>query len=107
MNLPKDDPRRKEAIDKSTLINIYLKEKGIKLLKDYFKKLKQSPLDVYKIFLDNIWQYDSSLSINEVEELQKVVDCIERIVGKISTHVCYEIYFQELWCPWTSSWYFL
>jgi len=65
------DTRKEEAIRKSTELNILLKEKGIKLIRDYFKKLKLKPLDIYKLFVANINKYSTSLTEKEILELQK------------------------------------
>ena len=71
ISLPKGDPERKEAIDKSTELHKLVKENGVKLLKDYFKKLKAKPLDLYKIFIASLNNYDNVLSEKELLLLQK------------------------------------
>src|SRR5574344_249223 len=71
MSLPKEDPQRQEAIAKSVELSKLVKEKGIKLIRDYFKKIKLSPFNIYKLFIASIDQFQTSLSEKEVLELQK------------------------------------
>ncbi len=70
-NLPKDDPIRKDAVSKSTELYFMLKKDGVKLLKNYFKKLQLSPLNIYKLFIINLEQYTNELSDIELLKLQK------------------------------------
>ena len=53
-DLPFDDPIRKETAQKSYEVRKILKEKGSKIIKDYFKKLNRKPTDVYAMFINNI-----------------------------------------------------
>lgn len=71
IKLPKDDPKRKEAIEKSTELSICIKKKGVQSIKDYFKKINLKALDIYKIFVNSIEEYDDTLSKSEIAELQK------------------------------------
>lgn len=70
-NLPKDDPVRKEAVSKSTSLSNLIKKDGVKLLRDYFKKLQLGPLNVYKLFVANLELYTSELTDIELLKLQK------------------------------------
>lgn len=69
-DLPKDDPIRKEAVSKSTELDFLIKKEGIKLLKNYFKKLQLGPLNIYKLFIANLEQYTNDLSDAELLNLQ-------------------------------------
>jgi len=71
IKLPKDNPTRKEMIDKSQKLYCLMKDKGTKLIKDYFKKLKIKPLDLYKIFISNLNSEQINLSEQEILMLQK------------------------------------
>lgn len=71
INLPLDNPRRKELVSKSVELNKLVREKGVKLLKDYFKKIKTKPLDLYKIFIASLSNFDNSLTNEELLLLQK------------------------------------
>ena len=71
MSLPKTDPNRRIAIEKSTELNKLLREKGTKLLKDYFTKLKLRSTDIYKIFILNAEKYLPNLSEAEIQQLQQ------------------------------------
>ena len=70
-NLPKDDPVRKEAVAKSTALNNLVKNDGVKLLRNYFKKLQLGPLNTYKLFIANLGSYTSELTDTELLKLQK------------------------------------
>lgn len=70
-NLPKDDPVRKEAVAKSTALNNLVKNDGVKLLRNYFKKLQLGPLNTYKLFIANLGLYSSKLTDIELLKLQK------------------------------------
>lgn len=71
ISLPKDDPEREEALKKSVELERYIKEKGVKLVKDYFKKIELKSSDIYKIFITNIDRYTDLLNEKEIKELQK------------------------------------
>jgi DNA helicase-2/ATP-dependent DNA helicase PcrA len=71
ISLPKGSPERDNAISKSTELNQLIKEKGVKLVRDYFKKIKLKPFDIYKSFIANVDQYIDFLSEKEILELQK------------------------------------
>jgi len=71
LNLPKDSLERKEAIKKSFELEKFVKESGVKLLKNYFKKLQVKPVDLYKIFIASLPNYVITLSNEEIEYLQK------------------------------------
>lgn len=70
-NLSKDDPVRKEAVAKSTALNNLVKNDGVKLLRNYFKKLQLGPLNTYKLFIANLGSYTSELTDTELLKLQK------------------------------------
>lgn len=70
-NLPKDDPVRKEAVAKSIALNNLVKNDGVKLLRNYFKKLQLGPLNTYKLFIANLGSYTSELTDTELLKLQK------------------------------------
>ena len=70
-NLPKDNPLRKDAVSKSTELYFVLKKDGVKILKNYFKKLQLSPLNLYKLFIANLEQYTDELNKIEILKLQK------------------------------------
>ena len=69
--LPKDDPVRKEAVSKSTALSNLVKNNGVKLLRNYFKKLQLGPLNTYKLFIANLGLYASELTDTELLKLQK------------------------------------
>jgi len=71
INLPKDDPAREDALKKSVELEHYIKSKGTKVIKDYFKKIELKSSDIYKIFVTNIGKYINLLSEKEIKELQK------------------------------------
>lgn len=70
LNLPKDDPKRIEAIEKSSELSNLIKKKGVQIIRDYFKKINIKTLDIYKLFVDNIKQFDDNLNSDEILELQ-------------------------------------
>ena len=70
-NLSKDDPVRKEAVSKSTELNNLVKKDGVKLLRNYFKKLQLGVLNTYKLFVANLEQYTNDLTDLELLKLQK------------------------------------
>lgn len=70
-NLPKDDPVRKEAVSKSTALNKLVQNDGLKLLRNYFKKLQLGPLNTYKLFVANLGLYTNELTNTELLKLQK------------------------------------
>lgn len=70
-DLPKDDPVRKEAVAKSTALNNLVKNDGVKLFRNYFKKLQLGPLNTYKLFIANLGLYTSELTDTELLKLQK------------------------------------
>ncbi len=65
--LPSGDPIRKEAISDSYNLEQLVKKKGMKLLKDYFKKLNRKTSEVYKIFINNL-----HLFINSKDDIEKL-----------------------------------
>jgi len=71
INLPKDDTLRKEMVEKSQQLYDLMKNKGTKLIKDYFKRLRIKPLDLYKIFVASLNNDNVSLSNEELSLLQK------------------------------------
>lgn len=70
IKLPKEDPRRKEAVKRSVELSETIKKNGVKILKDYFKKMKLKSVDIYKDFLLNISKYNTDLSLEELNELK-------------------------------------
>lgn len=71
LSLSKENPLRKEMIEKSQKLYELMKNKGIKLIKEYFRKLKIKPLDLYKIFIASLNCNITTLSIEELALLQK------------------------------------
>ena len=69
--LPKDNPLRKKAVEESAELYNLIKKDGEKLLRNYLKRLKKSPMNLYKIFIANIDKYKTSLSQKEILLLQK------------------------------------
>lgn len=57
---------------KSTALNNLVKNDGVKLLRNYFKKLQLGPLNTYKLFIANLGLYSSKLTDIELLKLQKV-----------------------------------
>lgn len=55
--LPPEDIARKESIKKSEDLEKMIKEKGIKLIKEYFKNFQVNTFDLYKLFTENIEKY--------------------------------------------------
>ena len=70
IKLPKEDETRKEAVKKSMELNELVKKSGMKMLKDFFKKMQVKSLDVYKEFILYLNQFDIELSNDEINELQ-------------------------------------
>lgn len=70
LNLPKDDPKRIEAIEKSSELSNLIKKQGVQIIKDYFKKINIKTLDIYKLFVSNLDKFDTSLTSDEIVELQ-------------------------------------
>ncbi len=58
VKLSKDDPERKKAIEKSLQLDKLIKKDGVKLLKNYLKKLRKSPINIYKLFLSDFDKYN-------------------------------------------------
>lgn len=56
---------------KSTALNNLVKNDGVKLLRNYFKKLQLGPLNTYKLFIANLGSYTSELTDTELLKLQK------------------------------------
>ena len=72
INLPKGDPVREKAVKDSMDLYKTVKEKGLKLVKDYFKKNRLKATDIYKMFIDNIDKYDNDLIEEEIISLNKI-----------------------------------
>ena len=70
ISLPKDDPKRNEAIKKSEELYDFVKNKGVKYIREYFKKLNVKVLDLYKIFITNIQLYVDGITEDEIVVLQ-------------------------------------
>lgn len=71
VSLPIGDPVRNAAVEKSNQLRDLLKNKGQKLIKDYFKKMKDKPFDLYQDFINNIEKYNTILTSEEIEYLRK------------------------------------
>ena len=74
--LPMGDPEREIAVKKSTALTRTLKEDGIKLIRDYFKKLDKSTARILGLFIENIDKYmgtSSELIENYKEETLKLL----------------------------------
>lgn len=54
LSLPFENPERKEYVAKANEIRKVFKEKGSKIIKDYFKKLNRKTTDVYALFISNL-----------------------------------------------------
>lgn len=70
--LSKDDPVRKQAVEKSEELAKMIKKDGIKLIKDYFKKIHVSTLNIYKLFIENLDKYTNSLTEDEMINLKEI-----------------------------------
>ncbi len=70
INLPDNDIRRKEAIIKSEELYDFVKNKGIKYIKDYFKKMDIKITELYKIFIENIEKYTDELNEDEIKKIK-------------------------------------
>lgn len=75
--LPSGDPIRKEAISDSYNLEQLIKKKGIKLLKDYFKKLNRKTSEVYKIFINNL-----HLFINSKDDIERLKINTTKLLNK-------------------------
>ena len=70
-NLPKDDPNRKIAVQKSIELEKLLYEQGEKLLDKYFKSISKSCLSIYVSFISELDKLNTNLTNKEVAMLQK------------------------------------
>ena len=70
IKLPIGDPERDIAVKKSNELRDTVMTKGQKLLKDYFKKMKDKPFDLYSDFINNIEKYNNVLSDEEIRYLK-------------------------------------
>ena len=70
-DLPKDDPVRREAVARSVELNNLIKKDGVKLIKNYFKKIQLDRLSIYKLFVANLEKYTNQLTEIEILKLQK------------------------------------
>lgn len=61
----------KRQWQKVTALNNLVKNDGVKLLRNYFKKLQLGPLNTYKLFIANLGSYTSELTDTELLKLQK------------------------------------
>lgn len=71
INLPMDDPVRKEYVKKSTELKKQVKQQGAKLLDKYFKSINKSCLALYVSFISELDQVETSLNKEEMMMLQK------------------------------------
>jgi len=62
-NLSYDDPLRREQVLKSNELKKLLKDKGTKIIKDYFKRLNRKVTDIYSMFICNIENYMSKTDV--------------------------------------------
>ncbi len=69
--LPKGDPKRKEYIEQSENLRRLIKEQGDKLLEKYFKQINKNCLSLYVSFITGLDNKDTSLTLEEVHQLQK------------------------------------
>ena len=69
ISLPKDDPVRKDVIKKSEELSNNIKKNGVKLLKNYLKKLEKSPLDLYFRFISSL----GDLNISNFSDKEKYI----------------------------------
>lgn len=54
VSLPFENPERKNYVEKANEIKKVFKEKGIKIIKDYFKKLDRKTTDIYALFVSGL-----------------------------------------------------
>ena len=86
LSLPFENPKRKEYVAKANEIRNILKEKGSKIIKDYFKKINRKTTDIYAIFVSNLNNYiDDDNSLLELQsETLKMLKKHKISVGDIS-----------------------
>ena len=68
-SLPFNDPNRDEVIKKSNELSDTIRKDGVKLLKNYLKKLEKTPLELYSIFIESLGKID----IPEFTEKEKFI----------------------------------
>ena len=56
-NLPMGNPDREIAVKKSSALSRTLKEDGIKLIRDYIKRLDKKTTKIFELFIENIDKY--------------------------------------------------
>ena len=61
-NLPMGNPEREIAVKKSSALTRTLKEDGIKLIRDYFKRLDKRTTKILELFIENIDKYMNTSS---------------------------------------------
>lgn len=86
LSLPFENSERKEYVAKANEIRNIFKEKGTKIIKDYFKKLNRKTTDIYAMFVSNLNNYigdDKSLLQFQSETL-KMIKKHKISVGDIS-----------------------
>ena len=66
-----DEKTKKEHIGKSFLLGRFIRENGVNLLKEYFKKITVNSFDLYKLFIMNIDKLNVNLSQDELVSLKK------------------------------------
>lgn len=71
VSLPFDDPKRQEAVAKSSELSNILKKDGLKLLNKYMQKLDESIIQIYIKFISSISNYTNKLDDKEILYLQK------------------------------------
>ncbi len=72
--LPRGDKVREEAIIKSNELKKRIYNDGIKIIRNYFKKINVSSLELYKDFIENISEY---MNFEDVKTFQK--DTLKKI----------------------------
>lgn len=54
VSLPFENPERKNYVEKANEIKKVFKEKGTKIIKDYFKKINRKTTDIYSLFVSGL-----------------------------------------------------
>ena len=70
-SLPKGDPLRKEAVEKSIELEKSINENGEKLLDRYFKSMNKSCLSLYVSFINELSSNNTGLFDSDIALLQK------------------------------------
>lgn len=70
-SLPMGNAKREEYVEKSNNLSKLVKQKGTKLLDNYFKSINKSCLSLYTLFIKDLSNKQTSLTPEEVTLLQK------------------------------------